>query len=188
MELLGTYDAGLLTWAWYRCQSCLKPTTMALKLDMKVDLHGLPTSMFEDYVTIVTTHPQPSKPPIVPGLPDRVRSALVDAHKCLLAKQFSPAAVMYRKAVERALSHTYPDLKGTLYQRIRKLEEQSVVPPVLILLLDVVRFLGNDGAHEDDDPTAEDVQAGHDFVVLLFTYLFDLPGRVEAALEKRKAI
>lgn len=96
------------------------------------------------------------------------------------------ASTSYRRALELSLKHVHPEGKGTLNQRIRALEKQNAVPESLIALMDGIRFLGNDGAHEEEDPTREDVEAGRDFTTLLLTYLFELRSRVADAAERRK--
>ena len=49
---------------------------------------------------------------------------------------------------------------------------------------DQIRLLGNDSAHELDQPTREDIEALRNFSDLVLRYLFTLPAMVAA----RKAI
>lgn len=72
-----------------------------------------------------------------------------------------------------------------LHQRIRALEGSKALPHSLIELLDQVKFLGNEGAHDIEDPDGEDVIRGRDFTRLFLVYLYELPTKIEAAKERR---
>jgi len=91
---------------------------------------------------------------------------------------------MYRKAVELTVKDLNPEGTGMLNARIRQLQKKEAVPDTLINLLDTVKFLGNEGAHEEDPPSAEDVERGRDFTRLFLVYSYELPARVSAALAK----
>lgn len=92
---------------------------------------------------------------------------------------------MYRKAIERTVKAKHPDGKGQLNDRIRALEKKNALPHSMIDLLDMVKFLGNDGAHDEADPTEDEVRRGRDFAQLLLTYLWALPKQIEDAKAER---
>lgn len=122
----------------------------------------------------------------VTGLPTNVETAFAEGERSFAAENYAAAAVMYRKAVERSVKLINPDGKGMLNQRIRELEAKNALPHSLIELMDMVKFIGNDGAHDDDDPTPEDVKQGRDFTRLLLTYLWELPEEVAKAKAARE--
>lgn len=122
----------------------------------------------------------------IANLPATVESAFNEAEGSFAAARYSAAAVMYRKAVERSVKHIAPDGKGPLAARIRALEGKHALPHAMIELMEMVKFLGNDGAHDDEDPTSEDVARGRDFTRLLLVYLWDLPAKVAIARARRE--
>lgn len=134
------------------------------------------------------TSPGPRAPQAIEHLPANVDTAFMDAERSYAAHHISAAGMMYRKAVERAVKLLNPDGKGLLNRRIRDLEKANALPQSLIDLMDHVKLIGNDSAHEDEDPSAEDVEVAREFTRLLLTYLFELPGKVALAAERRAAI
>ncbi len=140
---------------------------------------------FHEATMINDVWPAYEAPAMIEFLPKDVAKAFIEGEETLANNHLSSAAVAYRKAIERTLKEQHVEAKGVLNTRIRALEKQNALPKVLIDLLDTIRFLGNDGAH-DDDPTKADVIAGRDFTRLFLTYTYELPARVEAALAGRK--
>lgn len=138
-----------------------------------------------DTLSVLGMAPQPPGPRPILYMPPQVQSAFEEAEANFVDERWPSAAIGYRRAIERALKVLHPDGKGMLNARIRSLEKQNALPPAMIALLDSVKFLGNDGAHELEDPEPDDVAAGRDFSTLLLTYLFELPERVRLATEKR---
>lgn len=148
-------------------------------------IQGADYAAFKDAVLILGTAPEPPKPRMIDALPDNVRSSFEEAEMNFSDGRMPSAAVGYRRSLERAIRILHPNGKGMLNERIRKLEKENSVPAALIALMDGIKFLGNDGAHDDDDPPKEEVAAGRDFTALLLTYLFELPERVRLAAESR---
>lgn len=130
---------------------------------------------------LVGTFPSTPKPTAIEAAPENVASSFRQAEAAFDGEHWDNAALMYRKAVERSLRHVDPSGSGTLAQRIRDLEARHALPPTLIAMMDRIRFLGNDAAHEDEDITAPEAADAREFVTLLLTYLFELPARIERA-------
>lgn len=140
-----------------------------------------------DDLRILMVHPKPDEPRTIEHLPPNVAGAFREGEEARALKHNLSAASSYRTALERALKALTPDeVRKPLFQRIEALAAANSIPDTMIDLMHEVRFLGNE-IHEDEDPEPEDVQAGADFTALLLTYLFELPGRVEAAKAKRTA-
>lgn len=140
---------------------------------------------FQARYMITMIAPQPPQPRSIDSLPDNVAATFREAELNFADGRFPSAGQSYRKAIERALKKLHPDGKGMLNARIRALEKENALPHSMIALLDSVKLLGNDSAHEEEDPEKEDVEAARDFTALLLTYLFELPARVQWAAEKR---
>lgn len=128
--------------------------------------------------------PRPPKLEAVSDLPSKIQQTYSEAEANFADGRMMSASIMYRKTVELTVKDLHPDGKGMLNARIRDLQKKEAVPDTLIALLDTVKFLGNEGAHDEDPPTAEDVERGRDFTRLFLVYSYELPARVQAALDK----
>lgn len=133
---------------------------------------------------VLAVAPNAPKPRTIQFIPERVESAYREGEVNRAEKRYLSAAGNYRTALDRALKWIAPDEKGTIYQKVERMASQNVLPSTLIDLMHEIRFLGNQ-IHDMDDPDPADVEAGADFATLLLTYLFELPGRVTLAAEKR---
>lgn len=101
-------------------------------------------------------------------------------------KHWDAAGTMYRKVLETATKELGSDLKkeGNLMRRIDMLEEQGRLTKDLAQWAHKVRLMGNETAHEEDEPTAQDVLDLANLTRMLLIYLFELPGRVAAMREQ----
>ena len=90
------------------------------------------------------------------------------------------AGTMYRKALDIGLKIIAPNVTGVLKTRIAELVKQNLITPSLGEWADQIRLLGNDSAHEIDQPTREEVDALRNFSDLVLRYLFTLPAMVAA--------
>ena len=146
--------------------------------------HQQSTENFLQWFKVTDSAPKPPVRDVVTNLPDKIAGVFDEAEANFADGRHMSAATMYRKAIELTLKDLNPDGKGMLHARIRALQKEEAVPDTLIKLLDTVKFLGNEGAHDDEPPSAEDVERGRDFTRLFLVYSYELPARVEAALAK----
>lgn len=172
------------------CSNCSKGVIFDLRIKRSVgaEPHQLMGLQFHEFFIITAIQPKPEPIGKINDLPEAVKTAYSEAEASYSNRQLSAAAVMYRKAIERTLKDRYPEIKGMLNQKIRSLEAKQALPHALIELMDMVKFLGNDGAHDDDDPTPEEVERGRDFARLFLTYTYELPARIAAAKRERKPL
>lgn len=119
-------------------------------------------------------------------LPADVERALVQAERIFaLPDTEEPAAITYRRALELALKHRFPDLDGKLAARIRKATEQGDLPQAMNDWATEVRLVGNEGAH-DEGVSHEDVADVRNFVDALLRYLYSFPAMVESRRLRRE--
>ena len=119
-------------------------------------------------------------------LPEAVGIDLKEASACLSVGANKAAVSMCRRALEGSMGE-----KGaagsTLYEKIEDLKNKGILTEVLAETAHEIRFLGNYGAHPQDDALDQVDRAEADglfeFVVTLFKYLYELP----AQLAKRKS-
>lgn len=89
------------------------------------------------------------------------------------------AATMYRRAIDLALKELFPELSGDLMPRILKLVGDGRLPKTMGDWAHQVRIIGNDGAHDLDGVTKNDLEAARAFGDAFLRYLFTLPTEVE---------
>lgn len=171
-----------------QCSVCVNCCMLFLKRKQDAHVFGnaenhSAITLWEQY-TLLKVHPEYDAVAKVSSLPPNVLRSFEEAEKAYGAGLFSSAGGMYRKTIERALKAEWPDLSGRLATKIKKLGKDKVLPSQLIDLLNVIRFLGNDSMHEDDDPTKEEVAAAKEFTNLFLTYTFQMPSKVATALKK----
>ncbi|ACM26551.1 conserved hypothetical protein [Rhizobium rhizogenes K84] len=111
-------------------------------------------------------------------LPDDVLKAFQQAETNFdLENHEEAAATMYRRALERALKSSHPNLAGTLAAKIKTLVGGGELPKSLGDWADEIRLIGNDGAH-DDGVTRDELKAARMFCDSFLRYLITLPTEV----------
>jgi len=125
--------------------------------------------------------------PVAPGplipehLPPEIERVYLQAERNFpISGNEEAAGTMYRKALDVGLKMIAPSVTGTLKGRIEKLVQQNRLTPELGEWADQIRLLGNEAAHEIDQPTREEVEALRNFSDLVLRYLFTLPAMVKA--------
>lgn len=91
------------------------------------------------------------------------------------------AGSMFRKVLDTGLKAKFPEINGTLLQRIEKAAEQNELTPDLAEWAHQIRIDGNDATHEEDPFSKEDAKRLQTFTSLVLIYLFTLPGMLKKA-------
>ena len=118
------------------------------------------------------------------GAPDRTPERAADYFRQgmeNLPNNLDAAVSMFRSALEAGLREKFPDIEGTLYQRIKGAAEQGGLTSDLADWAHHVRLGGNDAVHGEEQLLKEDVERLQTFTELVFLYLFTLPGMLEDA-------
>jgi Domain of unknown function (DUF4145) len=168
------------------CPKCLMPSAALLRQNRPAATN--PTNILQTSDEI-TAHgwaienfwpevPGPEIPDLLP--PDVSRIYLQAERNFPVAGNEEAAGTMYRKALDIGLKIIAPDVTGVLKTRITELVKQNKLTPSLGEWADQIRLLGNDTAHEIDQPTREELTALRNFSDLVLRYLFTLPKMVEA--------
>ncbi|WP_347311388.1 DUF4145 domain-containing protein [Defluviimonas sp. SAOS-178_SWC] len=139
---------------------------------------------FAKRFSVTAIWPEPPKLSVVEHLDEEIRATYDEAEACYADGHSRAAAMAYRATIELALKNLNPEGKGMLAARIRAMK--GTLPDGLIDLLNHVKFLGNEAAHAGA-PDIDDLKAGRDFTRLFLTYTFELPARVQAAVDRRVA-
>ena len=101
-------------------------------------------------------------------------------------RNWDAAGSMFRKTLESALKHRFPDnAKNSLATQIKKAVEDRKLTPEMAEWADQIRFWGNEAAHEDEPFTEEDARQMGEFTELFLTYLFTLPEKLTRARDQK---
>lgn len=183
----GPQSGNRRTWNMFlECRKCQRGTVIyVLENQILGSSPATHTEMvFQQYYTIFGSAPRREKLSIVEFLPDNIEKPWVEAEHAFEHAHPGTAAMAYRRVLERSIRTKHPELKGGLAERINNLKGE--LPEAIIDMANQVRFLGNDGAHEENDPDLKDVADGRDFVRLYLEYTYELPAKVMRAVEARE--
>jgi len=163
-----------------RCVHCQKDTYFFYRpnfLNSGKTLPQLPTAeLLHQYpVSTPTSHP---------AVCEGVKSAALEAEKCLNVGAYNACAVMTRRAIHSLCDDKNAEGKD-LFAQLKDLKSKQVITPDLYEWADSLRILGRDGAHpEFPEVPAEDAEEGVKLLREIIKYVYILP--FERA-EKRKA-
>ncbi|MBX3518887.1 MAG: DUF4145 domain-containing protein [Xanthobacteraceae bacterium] len=167
------------------CPKCTFPSSaLAIREKNGIDIHRIRETQGEisDLNWSVTKiWPEPPKPVIPEHLSSDVERVYRQAESNFTIEGNEEASgTMYRKALDIALKEVASDVKGTLAARITELVKKNLLTPSLGEWADQIRLLGNESAHESDQPTREELESLRNFSNLVLQYLFTLPAKVKA--------
>lgn len=124
--------------------------------------------------------PRPPTPDVPEHLPPAVHTALLQAERARhLADNTAPAAMCYRRALQigvRALQAQ----GNNLLQEIDSLVTNGRLTNEMGSWAHEVRLIGNDGAHEEAQPTNDEIESIAEFTRLFMLYAFTLPAMLAA--------
>lgn len=87
-------------------------------------------------------------------------------------------AMLYRRAIDIAIREKHPEIKGLLAPRIAQLTKLGLLPPAMKDWADQIRLIGNDGAHEPEGVSLEDLKPMRGFTEAFLRYFITLPFEV----------
>jgi len=140
-------------------------------------------SLPQDDVTQV--YPQERRIPLesVPGSAARPYLTALQSYRVRL---YEPCVIMCRKCVEAVCSERGAS-KGSLAQRLRRLQQEGVIDQRLFEWADGLRMVGNDAAHDlDAGITKADARDSLEFAEAILLYVFALQDRF-SAFQRRRA-
>lgn len=110
------------------------------------------------------------------ALPEKVLLDILEASKCMDIEVSKAAVVMARRALQNALLIRGADKTLPLHKQIGALKDSGVISNDVASLAHGVRYLGNFGAHPDDDllndVNFEDAKLAYQVVLKILTQLF----------------
>ena len=110
------------------------------------------------------------------GLPSMIYQDVLEASRCLDIEASRAAAVMVRRALQGALIDKGADISKPLAEQIRNLNENGLLSSDVVSFAQGLRFLGNFGAHPNDDEleevTLDDAKLGFQVVSKILRQLY----------------
>ena len=122
------------------------------------------------------------------AIPASLRADLEEARQCFKAKCFTATSVMVRRmtqnlCVERGAA------PATLFHQLKELKDNGVIEPRLYEWADILRELGNEGAHGGSPVTKADAQEALAMAEALVDYVYSFQQRYsdfKARIDARK--
>jgi hypothetical protein len=174
------------------CQSCFKPVCAMLRTPYKHNRHEHPSAVTTASKALTGDSNTDSlgfrvkeiwpvgEPATIPEhLPETVAKAFRSAEtNYRMPDGEDAAAMLYRRAIDVAIREKHPEIKGLLAVRIAKLVDAGLLPPAMKDWADQIRLIGNDGAHEPDGVTVEDLTPMRGFTEAFLRYFMTIPFEV----------
>ncbi len=130
----------------------------------------------EHFTNAMLAYPESGQMHVV--VPEIIRNAYKEAHRI---KNIAPNAfaVQIRRALE-AICIDQGETNGNLVSKLKRLSEKEKIPPVLTDAGDILRLLGNVGAHGLSD-SVQPLQAFalDEFFRVIIEYLYIAPSKIE---------
>lgn len=181
--------------AFASCSRCFRPTSFELERTgaSVVTQHwfGSPDAL-QAHIEIIAksrwrieaTYPPHSETDVPADVPSDVARIYRQAKKSHQRGELDGAGMLYRKALETAVKTLDPDGKGTLDARIRSLTKNDLIPGAVATWGHEIRGIGNDAAHDADEPAPEEVNAAAEFAEAFLIYAFTMPAKIKNRLTK----
>jgi hypothetical protein len=167
------------------CNRCTEPVSAIFKLSDNLSYFWKQSGGFdivpdtENAVLLAVYPPVPKS--VAPDHVDKgIAKIFIQALDARTRGQYHTAGMGLRKTLDIALKVYDPHLKGDLKPRIDSLADRHDLTPAMRDWAHQVRLLGNEAAHDHDEPTKADIEAMAAFTETLLKYLFTLPAEVEA--------
>ena len=155
-----------------QCGHCQQGIIAVFEIDINALLNF---STFSD-VDPVTTYPPWPTPHAPHHTPDVVAEFFVEGINNM-SGNWNAAGVMFRRTLEEALKHKFPNLSGDLNSRIQKAAEQNKLTPELAEWAHKIRLEGNQAAHGKYEE--RDARQLSTLTEMVLWYLFTLPGMLK---------
>ena len=148
--------------------------------------HSLRTNInIEDDEAVINSHVEyPNKIVLPTEIPKEIRTAYLQAER---VKHISPNA--YAVLMRRILESICVDKKAegkTLYDQLKFLGTKNVIPPILGDASDILRKIGNIGAHAGEEVNGDLVSSIDSFFNILMDYLYIIPSKINEIKKKLK--
>ncbi len=132
-----------------------------------------------------------NEPNVDERVPGGIAADFIEAAKCLNISAYKASVVMARRAIQKMCLNLGADKTKKLFQQIDELKKSGKLHSDLADMATEIRFLGNDGAHPENDGldeiNQEDAQEILNFTSELLDDLYIRPEKVKAMKKRRES-
>jgi hypothetical protein len=136
---------------------------------------------------ILFIYPKPADRVAPEHTPADIARIFGQAHASLQRDEREAAAILFGKTLEVATKRIAQNAKGTLKTRIDALADQGQISADVKRWAHEIRLIRNDAAHEDQEPTNEDVKDIAEFTEAFLLVVFTMTEKFKQRASKRKA-
>jgi len=171
------YIHGHITRYVLTCTSCREPIFLQTK---RVEAQFPQESTVEHQFPPTGLKPDPSIPAVV-------AVDLREASICLSIGAWNASAAMCRRALQSCMKDKGANPKDDLFDQVKELKEQNIIPDLVYQMAHTIRKKGNMGAHPGRDPITNEAVSEKEarevfrIVEFVFKYVYELPAQVAAA-------
>ena len=144
--------------------------------------YGSPKDADLENIKVAAVAPKPPSTAAPAFTPENVGRFFEQGMESLV-RNWDAAGAMFRKALESGLQDRWPNVTGSLYQRIEKIAEEGGLTTDMKEWAHQIRLDGNDAAHEHEPMGEHRARALAEFTKLFLLYAFSLPGMLREARE-----
>lgn len=171
---------------YYSCPACRKPISARVRRNAGKyapfsAIASTSNSLNETGYEVVNIWPKLQEIDAPGSLPESVERSFKQAEEARARDHRESAGMSYRRSIELALKDIGPETSGTFYQRINTLAGHGKLTPALAEWAHSVRELGNEAAHDGDEPSKSDTDDLGAFSRVLLEYLYTMPAKVRRA-------
>ena len=104
----------------------------------------------KDSIQVDTIFPS-NEPNVDPLVPEGIAADYIEAAKCFNISAYKASVVMARRSIQKMCLNLGSDKRKKLWEQIAELKAAGKLHPDLADMATEIRFLGNDGAHPQND-------------------------------------
>jgi len=131
-----------------------------------------------------------NEPNVDSRVPTGIAEDYIEAAKCLNISAYKASVVMARRAIQKMCLNLGADKAKKFFEQIEQLKLLGKLHPDLADIATEIRFLGNDGAHPENDGLdeirEEDAKEILEFALELLDDLYIRPEKVKAMKKRRE--
>ncbi len=131
-----------------------------------------------------------SEPSVDSRVPEGIAADFAEAARNFNIASYKSSAVMARRTIQKMCLNLGATKGKKLHEQVTELQGNGKLHPDLAAIATEIRFLGNDGAHPEDDGldeiTADDAKEILDFTAELLDDLYVRPQKVAAMRLRRE--
>lgn len=142
------------------------------------DLQNWPQTIEKGGWRLTNVWPTEQETEAPADVPPAIARNFIQAEEAAVRGHRESAGMTYRRVLELTLKDKAPEQKGTLEKRIDKLAADNRLTPEIATWAHSIRDLGNESAHDEAEPTADDIKDLAAFTRIVLEYLYTMPAKV----------